>query len=123
MKVKCKVILIILSLMIIIFSFSISNFSYSFETDLGDLNNYKNEAQNPKTLSEKVGKVLGIVQTAGTVVSVAMLIVIGIKFMMGSVEEKSEYKKSMQPYLIGAFMLFTGTLLPQIIYKFSQSIG
>ena len=79
MKVKYKVILIILSLMIIIFSFSISNFSYSFETDLGDLNNYKNEAQNPKTLSEKVGKVLGIIQTAGTVVSVAMLIVIGIK--------------------------------------------
>ena len=42
--------------------------------------------------------------------------------MVGSVEEKAEYKESMKPYLIGAVLVFTGTLIPQIIYEFSKGI-
>lgn len=37
--------------------------------------------------------------------------------MVGSIEERAEYKKTLFPYLIGAILLFSGTLLPQIIYN------
>ncbi len=43
---------------------------------------------------------------------VIILIAIGIKYMLGSVEEKVEYKKHMMPYVLGAFVLFTGSFLP-----------
>ncbi|MEI3401230.1 MAG: hypothetical protein V8R51_02250 [Clostridia bacterium] len=45
-------------------------------------------------------------QTVGIVLSVVILIILGIKYMMGSAEEKAEYKKTMIPYLIGAVSVF-----------------
>lgn len=42
--------------------------------------------------------------------------------MMGSAEEKADYKESLRPYIIGAFLLFTGSLIPQLIYTLSQNL-
>ena len=42
--------------------------------------------------------------------------------MLGSVEEKADYKQTLKPYIIGAFILFTGTTLPNLIYQFAQNI-
>ncbi len=53
----------------------------------------------------------------GTITSVLALIIIGIKYMVGSVEEKAEYKKTMQPYLIGTVMVFSITNIIFIIEK------
>ena len=38
--------------------------------------------------------------------------------MMGSAEEKAEYKKSMMPYVIGAALIFASSALAQVIYNF-----
>ena len=43
--------------------------------------------------------------------------VIGIKYMMGSLEERASYKKSMLPYVIGAIMLFAAVNLTAFIYN------
>lgn len=70
---------------------------------------------------QPVTNIAGIIVNAlaviGTVVTMITLIVIGIKYMMGSVEEKAEYKKTMIPYLIGAFMIFGITQFLNIIVK------
>ena len=42
--------------------------------------------------------------------------------MMGSVEEKAEYKKTMTPYVIGAFMVFGITNIIAIIIDIVQGI-
>lgn len=57
------------------------------------------------------GKVLSAVTTAGIVLSVLMLAVLGVKYMLGSSEEKAEYKKSMMPYLIGALLVFAASTI------------
>lgn len=69
-----------------------------------------------------VEKILGFIQVVGVVVSVVMLMAIGIKFMVGSIEEKAEYKELLKPYLIGAFLVFSGTTIPQIIYQIAKNI-
>lgn len=51
--------------------------------------------------------IIGGIQLVGSILSVIILIIIGIRFIMGSAEEKAEYKKSLMPYLIGAIMLFS----------------
>ena len=42
--------------------------------------------------------------------------------MLGSVEEKAEYKQTIIPYLIGAALVFSGTTIPQILYQISKNI-
>ena len=68
-------------------------------------------------LNNMAGQVLFVIQGIGIVLSILILIIIGIKYMTGSVEEKSEYKKSLLPYVIGAGMIFTGTTIPNLMYQ------
>lgn len=65
--------------------------------------------------------IIGYLQAIGSVVSVVVLIVLGIKYMIGSAEEKAEYKKTMMPYLIGAIMVFAITNILGIIANIVQS--
>ncbi len=67
----------------------------------------------------KVNFVLGIINLIGTICSVVIIVMVGIKYMLGSVDEKAEYKKTMLNYMIGAFLLFSSTTLPNILYKFA----
>lgn len=63
-------------------------------------------------------KIVGILQAVGVILSVIVLIILGIKYMMGSAEEKAEYKKTMLPYIIGAALIFAASALAQVIYGF-----
>lgn len=63
------------------------------------------------------GKVLSAVTTAGIVLSVIILAVLGVKYMMGSAEEKAEYKKSLMPYIIGAALIFSASVIATAVYN------
>ena len=69
------------------------------------------------------GRLISILRTVGVVLSVVVLIVIGIKYMMGSPEEKSEYKSSLLPYVIGAGLIFAASIFAQTIYEFFSGLG
>ena len=68
-------------------------------------------------------KIMGIVNTAGVVIAVVVLMVLGIKYMMGSAEEKAEYKKTMIPYIIGAVLIFGATTIANAIYNFANGLN
>ena len=116
-KALILIILILFSITIIL-----PKYCYAEDLGLGNLSSYKGTSSNPTELTNRVGKLLGYLQVIGTVISVIMLIVIGIKYMTGSIEERVEYKKTLWPYLIGAILIFTGTLIPQIIYNISEEV-
>ena len=61
--------------------------------------------------------VISIVRVIGIIASLATLSIIGIKFMLGSVEEKAQYKQTLFPWFIGALLVFAITTLPTIIYE------
>ena len=60
-------------------------------------------------------KIVSVIKNIGIVVSVAVLVVLGIKYMMGSAEEKAEYKKTMLPYFIGALLVFSASGIVTVI--------
>ena len=66
--------------------------------------------------------IIGILRTVGIVLSVVVLIIIGIKYMMGSAEEKAEYKKTMIPYIVGAALIFAASVFANVIYEFFTGI-
>ena len=80
--------------------------------------------QKGTTQIDTVGKrVMGIIQAVGMIVSVAVIMVLGIKYMMGSAEEKAEYKKTMIPYVIGAILLFAATTIANAVYNFANGLN
>lgn len=85
---------------------------------------------HPKTLSpeepeiqEKAGKILGYINNIGIVVSIITLVIIGIKYMLGSIDEKAEYKKTMIYYMLGALLLFSATTIPNILYRLTTGLS
>lgn len=68
-------------------------------------------------------QIITIVSVAGSIIAVIVLIVLGIKYMMGSAEEKADYKKTLLPYIIGAVFIFGASALAGIIYNFATTIG
>lgn len=61
---------------------------------------------------------VSIITSIGIVVSVIAIAILGVKYMLGSVEERAEYKKTLMPYLIGATLVFGASTIAQIIYLF-----
>ena len=66
--------------------------------------------------------IIGALQIIGTILSVAVLGVLGIKYMVGSVEEKAEYKKTLKPYVIGAVMVFGISNILAIVVKIAGQL-
>ena len=77
--------------------------------------------QEPE-VQEKIGNILGVINVIGIVSSVIILMIIGIKYMFGSVEEKAEYKKTATMYFVGAMLVFGGTTIPNILYQIGSSL-
>ena len=75
------------------------------------------------TITGMGNRIFGIVQVVGIIISVVWLAVLGIKYMMGSTEEKAEYKKTMIPYIVGAVLVGGASWLANVIWKFSQSLA
>lgn len=70
-----------------------------------------------------VGKnIVSIITTVGIIVAVIVLLILGIKYMMGSASEKAEYKKTMIPYLIGAVLIFGASAIAKAIIAMSETI-
>ena len=74
-------------------------------------------------IESKTSKILTVISNIGIAVSVIILAILGVKYMIGSVEDKAEYKEDMIPYLIGALMLFGITSFLKIIIVIGEKIG
>jgi len=119
---RSKIVKVILIFAIILTIFNNYNV-YAITDPLTNANVYKPDAApGEQQLMQKAGQILGIINTVGVVVSVIILMVIGIKYMLGSVEEKAEYKKTMSNYIIGAMLLFGITTIANIFYTIGTKI-
>ncbi len=127
----------IISLIIIIICISINLFYYEIYavptidsstvmTTIIDPDDYKpgseDNANNADKLKDIGNTIIGFLQIIGSILSVVVLVVLGIKYMMGSAEEKAEYKKTLTPYVIGAVMVFAITNILSIIADVSKSL-
>ena len=79
-------------------------------------NSETNEAADSSS-AKLSNKIIGGLQAVGSVISVASLALIGIKYMLGSAEEKADYKTSMIPYLVGAILVFCSSNIIAAIYN------
>ena len=117
MKKTKKILLILLTFLIFMFIFNI-DYIYAFSvTDL------TGTPPSNSSITDVGNGIITIITTIGSIMSVIVLIVIGIKYMMGSVEERAEYKNTMMPYIIGATLVFAASIIAGIIYNIATHIG
>ena len=83
----------------------------------GALDALKDPTYSEQSKIQDLGKkIVGVIQIVGVVIAVVVILVIGIKYIIGSAEEKAEYKKTMIPYIIGVvFIVAISTILPVIV--------
>lgn len=65
--------------------------------------------------------ILGIIQVIGSFLAVGIIMVLGIKYMIGSTEERASYKKTMLPYLIGAVLLFSAVNITAAVVDMAKT--
>ena len=82
-----------------------------------------NNSVDTNSIGNMGGNLVAVLQAVGIVLSVVILIVIGLKYMMGSAEEKAEYKKVMIPYLVGALLIFAATTIVNVVYNIFANIS
>lgn len=112
---KTKKIFIILIITFLL----VSIFNETFATINPDDYNPGNTITSADTVKiyKKTNVILGAIRNISIVVSVIVLMVIGLKYIIGSVEEKANYKQTMIPYIIGCIMATAGTTIVSFIYN------
>lgn len=123
--IKNNKILIIAIMLLAITMLFIPTYSYATNpgSPIDNPNGFKPgpiDSGDSTQITSKANKILGAITVIGIIASVATLTILGIKYMLGSVEEKAEYKKSMIPYIIGVFLLLATSTIVGIIARLTQ---
>ena len=105
-----KTIKILILILLIMFLFVSSSNAISLE----ELNGSGAETEKIQNVG---GQLITIISVIGSIVSVIALIALGIKYMLGSVEERAQYKKTLMPYFIGAMFVFAASSIAGMIYN------
>lgn len=122
MKKMSKTILVIILISLTVISIGTSVFAAAVAggTDPGNLTG--KEVSGTSKITSLGNQLITIISTVGSVAAVIVLIVLGLKYMMGSAEEKAEYKKTLLPYIIGALMVFAASTIAGVLYGFLTNL-
>ena len=105
---KYKIFIFAIVIIILVLSNQVISFGFSVSDIDGDTTTVD---------TQKITNTTNNIVKVGAIVSVIVLMILGIKYMIGSVEEKAEYKKTMMPYIIGTTILFAASTIVSIIYN------
>lgn len=112
MRKNIKIVLILLSIIIVLINSTV----LATTIDTEKYNPGHIDRNEGKRITSMAGKVLGTIRNVGVVISVIIISIIGLKYMLCSLEEKANYKENMIPYVVGCFLLALATTIPSIIY-------
>lgn len=115
---KTNKIVMTLFIILAIITISVSTFATSLRPD----SFIPVDPSNVDTIKTLGGQIIGVVRTVGVLVAVVILLILGIKYMVGSAEEKADYKKSMIPYIVGAVLIFAASAIAGIVYDMASAL-
>lgn len=125
MRRKSIKILLVLFLILLISVMTIEVFATTSESAIDAMKNMEVSDLETSGGNEKVSKILnailGLVQVAGTGISMIMVAVLGIKYMMAAPSDKADVKKQIAPLVIGAIILFASVNLVNIIANMADT--
>ena len=70
------------------------------------------------SLNATAGKIVALIRNIAVIAGVILLSVLGIKYMLGSAEEKADYKKSLIPLVVGIIVVMAASQIVTMIFGF-----
>ena len=116
MKKNKIIVLIITMALLVIFPLTIN----AAQIDPDDYQSSGPSTSDVKDMFKFGGSVAGAIQIVGTIVSVGVMMILGIRYMLASADEKAEYRERILPYFIGAILLFGASNIVKVIYNVSK---
>ena len=112
----------VLSVLMVVLMIACISTTVFAEVSIDGITNAGSTDNNADTAMQKLGgTIIKYITNAAMVVAVVMIAVLGIKYMMGSAEEKAEYKKSFVPLLVGAILVFGAAVIAKIVVGLATS--
>ena len=113
MKKNIVIVLILTMILLVIFPLTIN----AAQINPDDYETSGPSASDVKGMYKFGGSVAGVIQIVGTIVSVGVMMILGIRYMVASADEKAEYRERMLPYFIGAVLLFGASNIVKVIFN------
>mgnify|MGYP001852239888 FL=1 len=73
------------------------------------------EPTNTGNILQLAGKILGFLQWIALIGGTIIIAILGIKYMMGSLEERADYKKSFIPLIVGIIVVMGAVTIANLI--------
>lgn len=113
----------VLSAIVIILTVIASLCNICCAIDINEINTSKALANGGDDALKNVGSsIASIIRNVGIILALIILMILGIKYMLGSAEDKADYKKSMIPYIVGAVLLFGASGIAQVVVSLSNTV-
>ena len=77
----------------------------------------KGVATEVNGVKELAGKVIRIIRNIAAIAAIVIISILGIKYMMGSTQEKADYKKSFIPLIVGIVVVFGAAQIASMIFS------
>lgn len=116
-KKTTKTLFLISIILLMLLAMTTESLASSGKISAGGVSIGESEIEELKPMFENI---LGIVQVFGSSISVIIIVVVGIKYMLGSVDEKAEMKQTATYYVIGAILVFSTVNVFTAIYNILQ---
>lgn len=124
-----KKIFLLLSIFILLSSIIYGNMVFAGNPSDGGIGAIEEKMKGIKTAptgnnlktTKVINIVIGIIQVAGTGISLIVISLLGIKYLLASPSEKADVKKNIMPILIGCVLLFAGVQIAGIIENFTNA--
>lgn len=78
------------------------------------------DSTDGQKLTKILNSVIGLIQVAGTGISMVMVTMLGIKYMLAAPSDKADVKKQIAPLVIGAIILFASVNLVGIVADITE---
>lgn len=121
--IKRQKIFFIVNIILFICVFMLPNFVHAINPEDYDPSKKPISGTAVDEITSKANNIIGIITTVGIVISVITMLILGLKYMIGSVEEKAEYKKTMIPYIIGVVFIVAISTIVSIIANMVESLN
>ena len=116
---KRTILLFCLILIISFFVGTINVYATDVNAIISSMEGTSEMATGGDGIKSAINNVIGLIQVAGTGISVVVVTMLGIKYLLASPSEKADVKKQIAPILTGCVLLFGAVNLVAIIADFA----
>lgn len=113
-----KTMKILTAILLVVIMVAMASNVFAADGVIGQLKNDVNSANvDTSEISGTVGNIIAMIRNISIIAGVLIIVILGFKYMMGSVEEKAGYQKSFIPLIVGIVVIMGATSIASFLFN------